>query len=55
MVVATTPEDERNLSVEGSGGRGKPWKYILVPHDEIKESERLSGYLRFEQKNRPHK
>ena len=29
---------------------GKPWKYILVPHDEVKESEKLSGYLRFEQK-----
>ncbi|MDR3087537.1 MAG: DEAD/DEAH box helicase family protein [Azoarcus sp.] len=28
---------------------GKPWKYILVPHDEVKESEKLSGYLRFEQ------
>jgi type III restriction enzyme len=29
---------------------GKPWKYILVPHDEIRESEKLSSYLRFEQK-----
>lgn len=29
---------------------GKPWKYILVPHDEIRESEKLSDYLRFEQK-----
>jgi len=26
---------------------GKPWKYLLVPHDEVRESEKLSGYLRF--------
>ena len=26
---------------------GKPWKYILVPHDEIEESKRLSDFLRF--------
>ncbi|MCL2296830.1 MAG: DEAD/DEAH box helicase family protein [Proteobacteria bacterium] len=29
---------------------GKPWKYILVPHDEINESRRLADFLRFEQK-----
>ena len=29
---------------------GKPWKYILVPHDEIVESKRLADFLRFEQK-----
>jgi type III restriction enzyme len=28
----------------------KPWKYLLVPHDEIAESKRLSDYLRFEVK-----
>lgn len=28
---------------------GKPWKYILVPHDEIVESKRLLEFLRFEQ------
>ena len=27
----------------------KPWKYILVPHDEVNESENLSTLLRFEQ------
>ena len=27
---------------------GKPWKYLLVPHDEIAESKRLKDYLRFE-------
>ncbi|MEY4591139.1 MAG: hypothetical protein RIR18_34 [Pseudomonadota bacterium] len=26
----------------------KPWKYLLVPHDEVSESKRLSDYLRFE-------
>ncbi|KIF11354.1 DEAD/DEAH box helicase family protein [Xanthomonas citri] len=30
---------------------GKPWKYVLVPHDEIAESKRLSDFLRFEQKD----
>ena len=29
---------------------GKPWRYLLVPHDEIKESERLTDFLRFEVK-----
>ena len=28
----------------------KPWKYLLVPHDEINESRRLSDFLRFEVK-----
>ncbi len=28
----------------------KPWKYLLVPHDEINESKRLTDYLRFEVK-----
>lgn len=30
---------------------GKPWKYLLVPHDEINESQRLIDFLRFEVKN----
>lgn len=28
----------------------KSWKYMLVPHDEIVESKRLSDFLRFERK-----
>src|SRR5574337_586133 len=28
----------------------KPWKYLLVPHDEINESKRLADFLRFEVK-----
>lgn len=27
---------------------GKPWRYLLVPHDEIAESTRLIDYLRYE-------
>jgi type III restriction enzyme len=26
----------------------KPWRYLLVPHDEIAESKRLIDFLRFE-------
>jgi type III restriction enzyme len=29
---------------------GKPWKYLLLPHDEIVESRRLADFLRFEAK-----
>ncbi|MDF9392589.1 SNF2-related protein [Methylococcus capsulatus] len=27
--------------------QGKPWKYLLLPHDEVKESRRLTDFLRF--------
>lgn len=30
---------------------GKPWKYLLVPHDEVNESRRLVDFLRFEVKD----
>jgi len=26
----------------------KPWRYLLVPHDEVLESRQLKGYRRFE-------
>lgn len=29
----------------------KPWRYLLVPHDEIAESKRLTDFLRFEVKS----
>lgn len=29
----------------------KPWRYLLVPHDEVNESMRLPDYLRFEVKS----
>ena len=28
----------------------KPWRYLLVPHDEIAESKRITDFLRFEVK-----
>ncbi len=28
----------------------KPWKYLLLPHDEVAESKRLADFLRFEVK-----
>ncbi|MFZ5593307.1 MAG: DEAD/DEAH box helicase [Pseudomonadota bacterium] len=28
--------------------QGKPWKYLLLPHDEVNESRRLTDFLRFE-------
>lgn len=28
----------------------KPWKYLLVPHDEINESKRLVDFMRFEKR-----
>lgn len=30
------------------GVGSKPWKYILVPHDEVNEAKRLADYVRFE-------
>lgn len=38
-------------SDHAKGVDGKPWKYILVPHDEIAESKRLADFLRFEVKS----
>jgi type III restriction enzyme len=28
----------------------KPWKYLLLPHDEITEEKRLADFLHFEVK-----
>ena len=28
----------------------KPWRYLLLPHDEIVEAKRLADFLRFEVK-----
>jgi type III restriction enzyme len=33
-----------------AGVGGKPWKYLLIPHDEVNESRRLIDFLRFEVK-----
>lgn len=32
---------------EHAAAGGKPWKYVLIPHDEVKESKRLADFLRF--------
>lgn len=37
-------------SAYSSGVGGKPWKYILVPHDEITDAKRRNDFLRFEVK-----
>lgn len=37
-----------NASDHATSVGAKPWKYLLVPHDEVNESKRLADYLRFE-------
>ena len=38
----------KHASDYASSVGSKPWKYLLVPHDEVNESKRLADYLRFE-------
>lgn len=38
----------RHASDHAASVGGKPWRYLLVPHDEIAESKRLTDFLRFE-------
>jgi type III restriction enzyme len=40
----------RHATEHAANVGGKPWKYLLIPHDEVAESNRLSDYLRFERK-----
>jgi len=40
----------RHASEHAAKVGSKPWKYLLIPHDEIAESKTLANYLRFEQK-----
>jgi type III restriction enzyme len=40
----------KHASDHASSVGTKPWKYLLVPHDEVSESKRLADYLRFEVK-----
>jgi hypothetical protein len=28
---------------------GKPWKYLLIPHDAVREDKRLVDYLQYQQ------
>ncbi|OBS08227.1 DEAD/DEAH box helicase family protein [Acidihalobacter prosperus] len=38
----------RHASDYATGVGAKPWKYLLIPHDDVVESRRLSDFLRFE-------
>ena len=40
----------KHASDHASSVGTKPWKYLLVPHDEVSESKQLADYLRFEVK-----
>ncbi|MCK9988917.1 MAG: type III restriction enzyme [Azoarcus sp.] len=41
----------RHASDHAASVGGKPWRYLLVPHDEVSESRRLGDFVRFEQKS----
>ena len=41
----------RHASEHSQTVGGKPWRYLLVPHDDIAESARLTDFLRFEVKD----
>jgi type III restriction enzyme len=38
----------RYASEHAAGVGSKPWKYLLIPHDDMGESKRLSDFLRYE-------
>jgi type III restriction enzyme len=39
----------KHASGHASTVGGKPWVYLLLPHDDVRESMRLVDYLRFQQ------
>lgn len=41
----------RHASEHAAEVGGKPWRYLVVPHDEVTEDKRLSDYLRYEVKD----
>ena len=41
----------RHASEHAATVGGKPWRYVLVPHDDIAESRRLDDFLRLEVKD----
>ena len=43
----------RHASDHAASVGGKPWRYLLTPHDEVVESKRLIDFLRFEVKDLP--
>jgi type III restriction enzyme len=40
----------RNATDYTQGNGGKPWVYLMIPHDEINEGRRLTDYERFAKK-----
>ena len=40
----------KQASDYAAGHGGKPWKYLLIAHDEVNEAKRLEDFLRFEKK-----
>lgn len=41
----------KHASVHAASVGTKPWRYLMVPHDDIAESKRLIDFLRFEVKD----
>jgi len=39
----------RHASDHACGAGGKPWKYVLVPHEQVTEDKQLADFLAFEQ------
>jgi len=37
----------QHASKYSESNRGKPWGYLLIPHDEVNESKRLEDFSRF--------
>ena len=46
MLLAFTAPEALDTARVG----GKPWHYLLIPHDEITEALRLRDFLRFVQR-----
>ena len=38
----------RHASDYSAKVNGKPWQYLLVPHDQVTQDKALNDYLRFE-------
>ena len=45
--AAAAAEWCRHASAYAADVGGKPWTYVLIPHDEVTEDKRLLDYLRF--------
>jgi hypothetical protein len=51
ILIALKPAKKREKNFHASDYAvmvdAKPWEYLLVPHDEINESKRVTDFLRF--------